>query len=98
TRDLGIARAAPFFASYATATIVLRAFGRRLPDRVGAHPIAVPAFAVFAAGLAALTLLPLPGILVAAGIACGAGHGSLFPVLNGLAVPRTPPPFHGTVV
>jgi hypothetical protein len=98
TRDLGIARAAPFFASYASATIFLRAFGRRLPDRVGPHPIAVPAFAVFAAGLVALCLLPLPGVLVAAGIACGAGHGSLFPVLNGLAVTRTPPRFHGTVV
>jgi MFS family permease len=98
TRDLGIARAAPFFAAYALATITLRAFGRRLPDRIGAHPIAVPAFAVFAAGLAVLSLLPLPGVLLAAGIACGAGHGSLFPVLNGLAVTRTPPRFHGTVV
>lgn len=98
TRDLGIARTAPFFAAYATATICLRAFGRRLPDRVGAHPIAVPSFALFAAGLAALTLLPLPGVLVAAGIACGAGHGSLFPVLNGLAVTRTPPRLHGSVV
>ena len=98
TRDLGIARTAPFFAAYATATICLRAFGRRLPDRVGAHPIAVPSFALFAVGLAALTLLPLPGVLVAAGIACGAGHGSLFPVLNGLAVTRTPPRLHGAVV
>ncbi|HJQ84243.1 MAG TPA: MFS transporter [Candidatus Binatia bacterium] len=98
TRDLGIERAAPFFAAYASATIFLRAFGRRLPDRVGAHPIAMPAFAVFACGLALLGLLPLPGVLVAAGIACGSGHGSLFPVLNGLAVTRTPPRFHGTVV
>jgi len=31
-------------------------------------------------------------------MACGAGHGSLFPVLNGLAVTRTPARFHGTVV
>jgi len=98
TRHLGIERAAPFFASYASATILLRAFGRRLPDRVGAHPIAVPAFALFAAGLAVLCLLPLPGALVAAGIACGAGHGSLFPVLNGLVVMRTPPRLHGAVV
>jgi predicted MFS family arabinose efflux permease len=98
SRDLAIARAAPFFAAYASATIALRLFGRRLPDRVGAHPIAIPAFAIFAAGLFALCLLPLPGVLVAAGLACGAGHGSLFPVLNGLAVTRTPPRLHGTVV
>jgi predicted MFS family arabinose efflux permease len=98
TRDLGIARAAPFYVAYAATTIVLRFFGRQLPDRLGAHPIAIPAFGFFAAGLAALVLLPLSGMLVVAGIACGAGHGSLFPVLNGLAVARTPPPLHGTVV
>src|SRR5205814_1820422 len=98
TRDLHIARAAPFFAAYASTTIALRVFGRRLPDRMGAHPIAVPSFGVFALGLATLCLLPRRGVLVAAGMACGAGHGSLFPVLNGLAVTRTPPRFHGTVV
>ncbi len=97
-RDLGIERAAPFFAAYATTTIVLRIFGRRLPDRVGHHPIALPALGVFALGLATLCLLPLPGTLVLAGIACGAGHGSLFPVLNALAVSRTPPRFHGTII
>src|SRR5439155_1281307 len=56
TRDLHIARAAPFFAAYATTTIALRVFGRRLPDRMGAHPIAVPSFGIFALGLAALCL------------------------------------------
>ena len=98
TRDLGIARAAPFFAAYATTTIVLRIFGRRLPDRVGAHRVAIPAFAAFAFGLAALVFLPWRGILVVAGIACGSGHGTLFPVLNGLAVSRTPVHLHGSVV
>lgn len=98
TRDLQIAQAAPFFIAYALTTIALRVVGRRLPDRVGAHPIAIPSFGVFALGLAALCLLPRAGVLVAAGMACGAGHGSLFPVLNGLAVARTPARFHGTVV
>jgi len=98
TRDLGMVRAAPFFAAYATTTIVLRIFGRRLPDRLGAHPIALPAFGVFALGLAALCLLPSPGVLALAGVACGAGHGFLFPVLNGLAVARTPPRLYGSVV
>jgi MFS family permease len=98
TRDLGLAHAAPFFTAYATTTIVLRVFGRRLPDRVGAHPVAVPAFAAFAAGLALLCRVPAPGMLVLAGMACGAGHGTLFPVLNGLTVSRTPQRLHGTVV
>ena len=98
TRDVGIAHAAPFFAAYASTTIVIRFFGRRLPDRLGPHALAIPFFVVFAIGLAALMLLPFPGVLVAAGIACGAGHGTLFPVLNGIAVQRTPTRFHGTVV
>lgn len=98
TRALDLPRAAPFFAAYATTTIALRVFGRQLPDRIGAHPVAVPSFAVFALGLGLLCLLPSPGLLVLAGIACGAGHGSLFPVLNGLVVSRTPMRLHGTVV
>jgi MFS family permease len=97
-RDLGIARAAPFFAAYASTTILLRVLGRRLLGRIGSHRIAVPGFAVFALGLVTLCLLPASGVLVLAGIACGAGHGSLFPVLNTLIVARTPPRLHGTVL
>lgn len=98
TRDLGLVRAAPFFAAYASTTIVLRIFGRRLLGRLDAHRVAVPAFGVFALGLGALTFLPAPGLLVLAGVACGAGHGTLFPVLQALAVERTPARLHGRVV
>jgi predicted MFS family arabinose efflux permease len=97
-RELGITRAAPFFVAYASATVALRVFGRRLPDRLGAHAIALPAFCVFAIGLALLALLPAPGLLVVAGTAAGAGHGFLFPTMNALAVSRTPPPYHGAIV
>jgi MFS family permease len=97
-RDLHLARAAPFFAAYASTTIGLRIFARRLLDRLGAHRVAVPAFAVFAFGLSALALLPAPGLLVVTGIACGIGHGSLFPVLNALAVSRVPARLAGSVV
>ena len=98
TRDLGIVRATPFYAAYASTTIGLRILARRLLGRAGTHRIAVPAFVVFAAGLALLALLPAPGLMLLSGIACGAGHGSLFPVMNALAVARTPPRLHGTVV
>jgi len=98
TRAVGVAHAAPFFAAYASTTIGLRIGSRRVLDRLGPHRVAVPAFAVFAAGLAALTVVPRPGALLVAGIACGAGHGTLFPVLNALAVSRTPPHLHGTTV
>lgn len=98
TRDLGIARAAPFFAAYASTTIALRIFGRRMLDRFGTRRVVVPAFAVFACGLGALTALPAAGVLVLAGVACGAGHGTLFPVLQALTVERTPIRLHGRVV
>jgi len=98
TRDLGLARAAPFFTAYAATTIVLRILGRRLLDRLDAQRIAVPAFAIFALGLGILCLLPVRGSMVLAGMACGAGHGSLFPVLNALAVARTPARLQGTAV
>jgi len=98
TRDLGLARAAPFFGTYATTSIVLRLVGRRMLDRLGPHRVAIPAFACIGAGLGLLCLLPRPGILVLAGIVCGAGHGSLFPVLNALAIERAPARFAGTAV
>ena len=98
TRDLGIARAAPFFMAYAATTVTLRIFGRRVLGRMGTHRVAIPAFAVFAVGLAGICFFPLPGSLVLAGMACGAGHGSLFPVLNALSVSRAPAHLHGIVI
>lgn len=98
TRDLGMARAGAFFASYAAMSVVIRLFGRRILDVLGPHRVSVPAFAVFALGLAGLAFLPAPGLLVLCGIACGAGHGTLFPVLNALAISRAPANLQGTVV
>src|SRR5207244_1326677 len=77
---------------------VLRLTGRRLLDRLGPHRVAIPAFAAIAAGLGLLCLLPRRGVLVLAGVVCGAGHRSLFPVLNALAIERAPARLAGTVV
>jgi MFS family permease len=98
TRDLGIARAGAFFTAYAATSVVIRLFGRRILDVLGPHRVSVPAFAVFALGLGGLAFLPAPGLLVLCGIACGAGHGTLFPVLNALAITRAPAHLQGTVV
>jgi len=98
TRDLGLPRAAPFFAAHATTSIALRLVGRRGLDRLGAHRVAIPMFAVCAAGLGALGLLPARGVLVLAGICCGAAHGTIFPVLNALALERTPAALQGRAV
>ena len=98
TRDVGLARSGSFFVAYSATSVVIRLFGRRVLDVLGPHLISYPAFAIFGFGLAALALLPAPGILVLSGIACGAGHGTLFPVLNALAISRAPARLQGTVV
>ena len=96
TRHLGLEQAAPFFAASSGASILIRLLGRRVADQLGPHRVAIPAFALYAAGLSILCLMPGPGVLVAAGTACGIGHGSLFPVLGAVAVTRTPARLHGT--
>lgn len=104
TRTVGLARAWPFFAAYSATSVVIRLFGRRALDVLGAHRVSVPGFVVFAAGLAGLATLPTDAgpaatwTLVACGVGCGAGHGSLFPVLNALAVSRGPAGKQGAVV
>src|SRR5262249_714529 len=98
TRDVGLSRSGQFFAAYAATSVVIRLFGRRALDVLGAHLVSYPAFAIFAVGLAGLALLPAPGVLVLSGIPCGAGHGTLFPVLNALAISRAPARLQGTAV
>src|SRR5262249_29658242 len=98
SRDVGLERTGPFFAAYSGTSVLIRIFGRRVLDVLGPHLVSYPAFAIFGAGLAGLALLPAPGVLVLCGIACGAGHGTLFPVLNALAIPRAPARLQGIVV
>lgn len=104
TRELGLARSGPFFMAYAGTSIVIRLFGRRALDLMGPHRVSVPGFTIFAIGLAGLALLPYVGVetatavLIATGIAGGAGHGSLFPVLSALAIARAPASMQGAVV
>jgi predicted MFS family arabinose efflux permease len=96
--DLGIARAGPFFIAYSATSVVIRLFGRRTLDLWGPHRVSIPAFVIFGAGLLGLACLPAPGLLVLSGVACGVGHGTLFPVLNALATHRAPAGLQGTVV
>jgi MFS family permease len=104
TRALGLERAGPFFVAYAATSIVIRLFGRRALDLMGPYRVSVPGFTIFALGLAGLALLPLVGgvgsttILIVTGVAGGAGHGSLFPVLSALAIARAPVAMQGAVV
>lgn len=88
-RTVGIERVSPFFLAYAATSVALRLWGRQLPDRLGPHRVAMPFFAVFGAGLFGVCALPMPGVIILAGMACGAGHGVLWPVLQSLALERT---------
>jgi predicted MFS family arabinose efflux permease len=104
TRVVGVARAGPFFAAYSGTSVVIRLFGRRTLDVLGAHRVAAPGFVAYAAALAGLALLPSAEgrlatlVLVLTGAGCGVGHGSLFPVLNALALSRAPAGKQGAVV
>ena len=98
TRAVGVERAGPFFLAYAVTAAGIRVLGRRMLNRIGPHAVAIPAFAIFAFGLVVLGFLPAPGVLLLSGIACGTGHGTLFPVLNVLAITRAPPGVTGSAV
>ena len=95
---LGMPRAGSFFIAYSATSVVIRFLGRRHLDVLGPHRTSIPAFGFFALGLLALGLLPARGVLVLSGMGCGAGHGTLFPVLNALATRRAPAGLQGTVV
>jgi MFS family permease len=97
-RTVGIDHVAPFFLAYAATSVCLRLFGRRLPDRLGPHRVAIPFLGVFALGQLVVCALPAPGAMLLAGVACGAGHGVLWPVLQALALARTSPAMAGAVV
>lgn len=96
TRTVGLERASPFFGAYMSAAVSTRLVGRRLLDELGPYRVAGPSLLLFGVGLAILALLPAPGILPLAGIACGAGAGTIFPVLTALALSRTPPAHQGS--
>jgi MFS family permease len=104
TRELGLARVAPFFAAYSATSVLIRLVGRRTLDVLGPHRVSGPGFVAYAFGVLGLGLLPaVVGtfgslMLAASGIFCGVGHGSLFPVLNALALSRGPAGKQGAVV
>ena len=87
--DRGMQRAALFFVCYSLAAVVLRTFGRTLPDRIGPRRMILPALASLALGLYLVARVDSPADLGAAGLLCGMGHGYLFPILSSLAI-------HGT--
>lgn len=87
-----------FFFAYAIAAIFTRVVGGRLPERLGPRRIVIPALVAYGAGIAATPFTGSQPALLAIGALCGAGHGYAFPILNVLAVARTPARVRGAVV
>jgi MFS family permease len=87
--EKGFQRASIFFLAYSLAAVMLRTFGRTLPDRIGPRRMLVPALASLGAGLYLVARLDAFAGLGVAGLLCGMGHGYLFPILSSMAIEGT---------
>jgi predicted MFS family arabinose efflux permease len=87
-----------FFFAYAMAAIAVRVLGSHLPERLGPRRILIPALLAFGTGVAVTPFTTSARALLVIGALCGAGHGYAFPILNVLAVARTPAAVRGAVV
>lgn len=78
-----------FFTIYTCASVSVRLFAGRLADRIGAARVVAPALLCQAAGLALFSQHQgAGGILLAAALVGGTGHGLIYPALSSLSVQR----------
>ncbi|MFB9074959.1 MFS transporter [Citricoccus parietis] len=88
-RDFGTV-ASLFFAVYALTVLVSRLFTGRLMDRKGANIVMIPAFLLFAAGLATIAVAGTVVALMAAAVLVGLGYGQLQSAGQVICVTRVP--------
>lgn len=79
-----------FFAVYAGTVLVSRLFTGRLMDRRGANVVMLPAFLLFAAGLAAIAVAQALWVLLVAAVLVGLGYGQLLSAGQVICVTRVP--------
>ncbi len=84
--------------AYAVGAVVVRAFGARLPDRVGPANLIAPAMAIYIVGLMLAAQAVSFGDFVVASLCAGVGHGYCFPVLTSQVVTRAAGAFRGSAV
>lgn len=94
----GDGNVAPFFAAYGLTATLVRLVAGGAPERLGPKRVLVPSVVAFLVGLVALMLGPSHLVLAIAGIACGLGHGFVFPILLGLVVERARPSERGAAL
>ncbi len=96
--DVGFDGAGLPLAVYGLTVIVLRAFGAKLPDQLGAARLSGVAMVVAAIGLVVIGLLPSPAGLLIGTAVYAAGVAFLFPALMTCAVGRVDPEERGSVL
>lgn len=79
-----------FFAVYAVTVLVSRLFTGRLMDRRGENVVMLPAFVLFAAGLAAIAAAEHVWMLLVASVLVGLGYGQLLSAGQVICVTRVP--------
>ena len=89
-RELGMQGAGLVLLVNATVLVLMRVFGRRLPDRLGARGAASAGLLFAVLGLAIPATFALPVALYIGAASFGVGHALLYPALFMLAVDRAP--------
>jgi MFS family permease len=97
-RTIGLDGAGLPLAEYGLIVVILRLFGARIPDRVGAVRLSGSALVAAALGLVIIAAVPsLSGLLVGTGL-FAFGVAFVMPALISLSVSLVPPEERGTVV
>ncbi|WP_324590186.1 MFS transporter [Citricoccus sp.] len=91
TQERGFgASASLFFGVYAVTVLVSRLFTGTLMDRRGANVVMLPAFVLFAAGLAVIAVAPNVAVLLLAAVLVGLGYGQLLSAGQVICVTQVP--------
>ena len=101
--DLGLGTSGPYLGAFAVVVVVLRFFGARLPDRIGAARLCGVAFiattlGLVISGLAVARVVPVAEGLMLGTLVFGAGVAFTLPAILAMAVVGVRPDERGAVV
>lgn len=88
--EIGLDDAGPFFLAYGAIVLVVRIFGARIPDRLGAVRTSTLALLAIASGIGTVAAIASPSGLWAGTVLLSLGMSLLFPALFVLAVNAAP--------
>lgn len=90
-RELGMANGGVVLLVASAVLVLIRVFGRTIPDRLGAYGGATAGLVCVVIGLTGAAALDHPVGLFIGGAGVGVGHALAYPALFMLALSRTPP-------